>query len=126
MGSAAETAITITITITELAGERMSSLLRDRGAEDRPLRVFVAGGNCSGYQYGMEIAEAEKPGDTLLTVGGLKLLVDEESAPVLDGAEIDFEEDVMRSGFTITNPSAPAKECCGGHGHEAGEAAGCC
>ncbi len=120
-----ETTAETLINITERAGERIASLLRERGAEDGILRVFVAGGGCSGYQYGMEIVEAEAPNDAVLRVRELTLVVDPESAPLLHGAEIDFVEDVMRSGFTITNPNAAAPSCsCGARA--AGEQPSCC
>lgn len=98
----------VLITMTERAQAKMLSLLRERGGEQPELRVFVAGGGCSGYQYGMSIAEGRKQGDIIVGQGDLTLLVDPESVPLVRGAEIDYIEDVMQSGFAINNPNAPS------------------
>lgn len=98
----------VLITMTERAQAKMVSLLRERGGEQPELRVFVAGGGCSGYQYGMSIAEGRKQDDIIIGQGDLTLLVDPESAPLVRGAEIDFIEDAMQSGFAINNPNAPS------------------
>jgi iron-sulfur cluster assembly protein len=100
------------ITMTERAQVKMVGLLRERGATLPDLRVFVAGGGCSGYQYGMSIAEEQKPGDIIISQGDLTLLVDPESAPMVRGAEIDWIDDVMQSGFAINNPNAPSSGGC--------------
>jgi len=81
----------------------------ERGA----LRVFVAGGGCSGYQYGMAIAQEIDEDDFVFEQDGVKVLVDPESAPLLKGAEIDYVEDIMKSGFTIFNPNAVKSCACG-------------
>jgi iron-sulfur cluster assembly accessory protein len=97
----------------------MLGLLRERSVEVPELRVFVAGGGCSGYQYGMSIAEGRKQDDIVISQGDLTLLVDSESAPMVRGAEIDFIDDVMQSGFAINNPNAPSSGCsCSANGGE--------
>jgi iron-sulfur cluster assembly protein len=102
------------ITITERAEEKLVSLLDRRGFPAPLLRAFVAGmGGCSGYQYGLQLAERAEEGDLKIASGRITLIVDPDSAPLLRGAEIDFVEDVMRSGFTISNPNAPAGCDCG-------------
>ena len=83
------------------------SLMRERGLEQPELRVFVAGGGCSGYQYGMSIAEGRQQDDIVVSQGDLTLLIDPESAPLVRGSEIDYIDDVMQSGFAINNPNAP-------------------
>jgi len=100
------------INITERAEDHIVALLSERGAEPGLLRVFVAGRGCSGYQYGMEVEEREGPDDVLVAARRVKLVVDPVSAPLLQGAEIDFVEDVMGSGFVIANPNvAPSCSC---------------
>jgi iron-sulfur cluster assembly accessory protein len=107
------------ITMTERAQTKMIGLLRDRGLEQPELRVFVAGGGCSGYQYGMSIADGRKQGDIIVSQGDLTLLVDPESVPLVRGAEIDYIDDVMQSGFAINNPNAPGPGCsCAANGGE--------
>jgi iron-sulfur cluster assembly accessory protein len=100
------------VTMTERAQTKMMSLMRDRGLEQPELRVFVAGGGCSGYQYGMSIAEGRQQNDIIVSQGDLTLLIDPDSAPLVRGAEIDYIDDVMQSGFAINNPNAPASGGC--------------
>jgi iron-sulfur cluster assembly accessory protein len=109
----------VLITMTGRAQAKMLGLLRDRGLAQPELRVFVAGGGCSGYQYGMSIAEGRKQNDIVVSQGDLTLLVDPESAPMVRGAEIDYVDDVMQSGFAINNPNAPSSGCsCSANGGE--------
>ena len=101
------------ITVTDKAAEKAKSILADKGVENGALRVFVVGGGCSGYQYGMAIARNREDDDIAIDVGGLTILVDAESAPLIDGAEVDYVEDIMKSGFTIFNPNATHSCACG-------------
>ena len=101
------------ISITDKAAEKAKGLLKEKGIQGGALRVFVAGGGCSGYQYGMTIAQETEEDDIVLEHGGVRVLVDPESAPLLKGAEIDYVEDVMKSGFTIFNPNAVKSCACG-------------
>jgi iron-sulfur cluster assembly protein len=101
------------ITITDKAAEKVKALLKEKEVTSGALRVFVAGGGCSGYQYGMAIAQEVDEDDFVIEHDGVKLLVDPESAPLLKGAEIDYVEDVMKSGFTIFNPNAVKSCACG-------------
>jgi iron-sulfur cluster assembly protein len=117
------------VTITDKAAEKAAALLKDRGVEGGALRVFVVGGGCSGYQYGMAIAEAAEEGDIVLEYAGVKVLVDQESAPLMQGAEIDYVDDIMKSGFTIFNPNAVKGCACGSSFQTAdggGQAKSCC
>ncbi len=102
------------ITITDKAAENVKKILLEKGAsETGALRVFVAGGGCSGYQYGMALAQEAEEDDFVIEQDGVRLLVDPESAPLLKGAEIDYVEDIMKSGFTIFNPNAVKSCACG-------------
>ncbi len=101
------------ISMSDKAAEKAKSLLVEKGAESGALRVFVAGGGCSGYQYGMTIAKEAEEDDFVVEQGGVRLVVDPESAPLLEGAEIDYVEDIMKSGFTIFNPNAVKSCACG-------------
>lgn len=117
------------ITITDKAAEKARQVLAERGVENGALRVFVVGGGCSGYQYGMAIARNREEDDIAVEAGGITLLVDTESAPLLDGAEVDYVEDLMKSGFTIFNPNAVKSCACGSSFQTAdgsGNAKSCC
>ena len=111
------------ITITDKAAANVKKLLQEKGVESGALRVFVAGGGCSGYQYGMALAQEAEEDDFVVEHDGVKLLVDPESAPLLSGAEIDYVEDIMKSGFTIFNPNA-VKSCACGSSFDTADAAG--
>lgn len=117
------------VSITDKAAEKAAALLKDRGIEDGALRVFVVGGGCSGYQYGMAIARGTEEGDIIIEKGGVRVLVDPESAPLMQGAEIDYVDDIMKSGFTIFNPNAVKSCACGSSFQTAdggGQAKACC
>ena len=111
------------ITITDKATEKVKILLEEKQVKTGALRVFVAGGGCSGYQYGMTLAQEAEEDDIVIEYGGVKLFVDPESAPLLKGAEIDYVEDIMKSGFTIFNPNA-VKSCACGSSFDTADSAG--
>lgn len=77
------------------------------------LRVFVAGGGCSGFQYQMVLEDEVRDGDEISQMDGIKLYVDQFSMKYLDGAEIDFVNSLMGGGFTVHNPNAVSSCSCG-------------
>lgn len=101
------------ITITEQASEKIKEML---SAEETPnlfLRVGVKEGGCSGFSYGMGFDDDEQSTDEVLSINGLKVVVDSDSTKYLRGLEIDFKESTMGGGFTIHNPNAIASCGCG-------------
>ena len=111
------------LNISDLAAEKAAGLLQDKGFADGALRVFVVGGGCSGYQYGMALATEAEPGDQVIETGGVRFLVDPDSAPLLIGAHVDYVDDIMKQGFSITNPNA-AKSCACGTSFDTADSAG--
>ncbi len=101
------------VNITDKAAEKAKALLAARELPEGALRVFVAGGGCSGYQYGMALARSAEDDDIIIEHSGVRILVDPESAQYLQGAEIDYVEDIMKSGFSIFNPNATKGCACG-------------
>ncbi|GIW13785.1 MAG: iron-sulfur cluster assembly accessory protein [Tepidiforma sp.] len=101
------------VNITERAAEKARALLEARELPNGALRVFVAGGGCSGYQYGMALARSSEEDDIVIEQFGVRILVDPESARYLEGAEIDYVDDIMKSGFSIYNPNAVKSCACG-------------
>ncbi|MDE2967945.1 MAG: iron-sulfur cluster assembly accessory protein [Chloroflexota bacterium] len=99
--------------VTDLAAEKAKSLLEDKGFAEGALRVFVVGGGCSGYQYGMALAMDAEAGDQIVEKNGVRFLVDEESAPLISGSRVDYIDDVMKQGFSISNPNASHSCACG-------------
>lgn len=111
------------ITVTDMAVEKLKEILTEEGQPEAALRVIVVpqGG---GAQYMLALEEGLAEDDLLLHDMGVKVITDVDSAPLLDGAEIDYSEGLMRSGFVITNPNiatagggcACGGNCgCGGH-----------
>ena len=103
------------INVTESAASKISELLVEENKPDAGLRVFVQGGGCSGFQYGLMIDEGEGDAstDAVVEVNGVKLLVDPISARYLSGAEVDFVDNITGGGFTIKNPNAKSTCGCG-------------
>lgn len=101
------------INLTEGARTQLEALMEQQGLSDLGLRVFVAPGGCSGFQYGMRFEDTPMDGDQIEARGGVKLYVDEFSAQHLEGAEIDFVDELMGGGFTIHNPNAVTSCACG-------------
>jgi iron-sulfur cluster assembly protein len=117
------------VTVTDKAAEKAKGILAERGVENGALRVFVVSGGCSGYQYGMAIARSREEDDIAIEATGITLLVDAESAPLLEGAEVDYVDDLMKSGFTIFNPNAVHSCACGSSFQTkdgSGQAKSCC
>lgn len=103
------------INVSDSAATKAKAVLEQRGRPDGALRIFVAGGGCSGPQFGMALADAAEEDDTEMEFGGVRFIVDSQSAPYLDGAEVDYVDDVVKSGFTIFNPKM-GKQAGGGCG----------
>jgi iron-sulfur cluster assembly accessory protein len=76
-------------------------------------RVAVNGGGCSGFQYEFGFAEAVGDDDIVIEKGNAKVAVDAVSLPFLEGAEIDWVDDLIGSSFKIRNPNAKSSCGCG-------------
>lgn len=101
------------ITISDRAATEVKGLLERQEKPEARLRVFVAGGGCSGFQYGMTLEEEPMEGDQEFDVNGVGVIVDPRSAMYLEGAEIDFVDNLMGGGFKIDNPNAASSCGCG-------------
>jgi iron-sulfur cluster insertion protein len=101
------------ITVTEAAAGKIRELLSEEGKLESGLRVFVQGGGCSGFQYGLMIEESGGIGDQLFVSNGVRLFVDPVSVSYLKGAEVDFVDTITGGGFTIKNPNATSTCGCG-------------
>lgn len=100
------------ITITTAAAAKITQLAPEGNAE-RGLRMRVVGGGCSGLQYQMELEEAPGANDTVCTSNGINVFIDKKSALYLAGAQLDYLDGLMQSGFKITNPNAQTTCGCG-------------
>jgi iron-sulfur cluster insertion protein len=101
------------INVTEAAAGKIRELLNEEGKAESGLRVFVQGGGCSGFQYGLMIEESGGVGDQLFESNGVRLFVDPVSVSYLKGAEVDFVDTITGGGFTIKNPNATSTCGCG-------------
>jgi iron-sulfur cluster assembly protein len=101
------------VTLTDRAASEVKGLLEKQEKPDAMLRVFVAGGGCSGFQYGMSLEEEPSEGDQTFDINGVKVIIDPRSAMYVEGAEIDFVESMMGGGFKIDNPNAASSCGCG-------------
>ena len=101
------------INVTESAASKIRELLSEEGKTESGLRVFVQGGGCSGFQYGLMIEESGGVGDQQFESNGVRLFVDPVSVSYLRGAEVDFVDTITGGGFTIKNPNATSTCGCG-------------
>jgi iron-sulfur cluster assembly protein len=105
---------TLNITISDRAAELVKNTMAGIETEDPHLYLYVAGGGCSGLQYGLAVSEGElEIDDVVVYDNGIKIVVDSKSIKYLDGAVINYKEDGLMSGFKVENPNA-GKSCgCG-------------
>ena len=101
------------INVSPNAASKINELLAEEQKQNSGLRVFVQGGGCSGFQYGLMIEESGGDADQVFESNGVKLFVDPISIRYLKGAEVDFVETVTGGGFTIKNPNATSTCGCG-------------
>ena len=101
------------IVFTDAAAQKVGELIEEEDNPELMLRVFVAGGGCSGFQYGFTFDDAREDGDSSIVNQGVTLLVDPMSVQYLMGAEIDYKEDLQGAQFVIRNPNATTTCGCG-------------
>jgi iron-sulfur cluster insertion protein len=101
------------ITISDSAKAKIKDLLLEENNPKLALRTFVQGGGCSGFSYGFTFDEETNEDDFEIPLDQHKILVDSMSMTYLQGAEIDYKEDVMGSQFSIKNPNATTTCGCG-------------
>ncbi|RSL29019.1 iron-sulfur cluster insertion protein ErpA [Salibacterium salarium] len=101
------------ITITDAAAAQVQEMMKEEEDANVKLRVGVKGGGCSGLSYGMGFDTEVEETDNVIEQNGLSVLVDNDSADVLEGVVIDYKQNMMGGGFTIDNPNAIANCGCG-------------
>ncbi len=99
------------ITITPAAVSKIQGIMVEQGEQSSALRIIVTGMGCSGPQYMMTLDSDKQADDTLIEMSGLRVLFDQDTASVLEGAEIDYLEGLERSGFAIVNPNFQGGGC---------------
>jgi len=100
------------ITVTDAALNKLQTILNEEHPGGK-LRIFIQGGGCSGFQYGFAIEENQEEDDFVITEGDVSVLVDSMSSAYLQGATVDYAEDINGESFTIKNPMATSTCGCG-------------
>ena len=116
------------ITVSELASEKLKDIMVDEGQPSSSLRIIVVPGPHGGAQYMLSLEDDVKEEDSIVHANGVKIVVDSDSLPLLEGSEIDYVDGLMRSGFVISNPNFSVDEegCgCGGQCACGGGGCGC-
>jgi len=112
------------ITLSENATAKLRELISKNGSEETTyLRMYVAGGGCSGFRYGMALDNKLHEGDEVVQANGLKVVIDPNSLAYLDGSSVDYVESVAGSGFVVSNPNNWSTCGCGQSFSPKGEAA---
>jgi iron-sulfur cluster insertion protein len=101
------------IVLTENAARRIAMLKIQEQLESAFLRIAVSGGGCSGFQYGLTFDGQRNADDFVFERDGVAVVVDDVSLGLLNGAEVDFVEDLMGASFRINNPNAASSCGCG-------------
>ncbi len=99
--------------LSRAAAARIRDLIKEEGNSALKLRVHISGGGCSGFQYGFGLEEEVKKGDEVIQQNGVTVIVDPMSLAYLEGAEVDYAEDIRGERFIIRNPNAVTTCGCG-------------
>lgn len=118
-----DTAVPPSLSVTGAAREKLAELLAGAGDEVQAIRVFAAGGGCSGMGFGMTYADQVTPYDHIIEHEQCKVVVDAVALNYLAGAEIDFVTDGMNPSFVFRNAFTPSS---GGGGGRCGGCGGGC
>ena len=93
------------ITVSSLAAEKLKDIIVEQGEEGSSLRVMLMPGADGGAQYMLALETEVKDDDTIISTEGVNILIDPDSAPLMEGAEIDYMDGLMKSGFVNNNPN---------------------
>ena len=102
------------IEVTPQAAEKLQAVIEDQADDGTLLRVMVTPGHNGGFQYALGVEKEAGEDDLVIDTDTVQVLVDQESAPLIEGSQIDYVEGLMRSGFVISNPNMAGG--CGGGG----------
>ena len=105
--------ITQTVILTQPAANAVRDIMVEKNLHGYALRLFISGGGCSGYQYGLAFDNNTREDDLIIETDGIKLIVDEVSIKYLQGATVDYVGGITANGFKISNPNAASTCGCG-------------
>jgi iron-sulfur cluster assembly protein len=101
------------IVLTSEAAAAVKAAMARAGKTEGGLRIMVEAGGCAGYKYLIGLDAEPRSDDTVVESGGVKLFIDPDSQPMLQGMRIGFHESLEGSGFTFENPNATSRCSCG-------------
>ena len=101
------------VILTESATAKIAEVLAEENNPAMKLRMFIQGGGCSGMSYGFTMDEIQNEDDFVIIAGNSSVLIDSASAQYLQGAKVDYVEDLQGSQFKISNPQAQTTCGCG-------------
>jgi iron-sulfur cluster insertion protein len=101
------------ITLTDTAAAKVKDLLDEEGEPELALRVSVRPGGCAGFSYEMFFDTEVATDDVTADYSGVRIVVDQTSAQLLEGAVLDYKDGLQASGFAINNPNAQRTCGCG-------------
>jgi iron-sulfur cluster assembly protein len=116
------------VSLTDAAAAKLRELTKEETSPNVGLRVYVYSGGCSGYRYGMMLEDQPTADDSVLSANGVRVYIDQNSIPLIQGSEIDYVDTLMGAGFTVNNPNAVAACGCGSSfrtADDAGQARSC-
>ena len=103
----------VAVEVTAAARDQVLRIMERQAKPGSALRLYVQGGGCSGLTYGMSFDRQESGDEVAFSDGGLTVVVDRASAPLLEGVRVDFLLGLEQSGFKIYNPNAKETCSCG-------------
>src|SRR3954454_21563658 len=112
ISGAMPTRMFVVVLLTDVAAQKIGTLLSDEEHANAGLRVAVRGGGCSGFQYQLALDE-QRAGDKIFDHDGIRIIVDELSLRYVDGSTVDYTESLMGAGFQVQNPNVVASCGCG-------------
>jgi iron-sulfur cluster assembly protein len=101
------------VSLSDAAAAKLAELTKDETSPEIGLRVYVYSGGCSGYRYGMMLEDQPTADDSVLQANGVRVYIDQNSIPLIQGSEIDYVDTLMGAGFTVNNPNAVSGCGCG-------------
>jgi iron-sulfur cluster assembly accessory protein len=104
----------LNVILSETAVTKLRDLIGQHGTADTTyLRIYIAGGGCSGFKYGMALDNKLHEGDEVVDANGIKVVVDKKSYLSLNGTKLDYVTQGLTGGFTFVNPQAKSSCGCG-------------
>jgi iron-sulfur cluster assembly accessory protein len=103
---------TAPVSVTARAAKQIAKIVAAEGAP-KMLRLSVSGGGCSGFQYHFDLEDKPAEDDLVIERDGVKVLVDAVSLEFLDGAELDYIDELIGAAFKVNNPNAKSSCGCG-------------